>query len=148
MNLYIKVVDGQPVDHPILESNLIEAFQIEAVTTSFLEEKGLARFEKRQVPASSLITSEDGYELCEDGVVRNIITTRELTQEEKLNQWIREPRNFHLARSDWTQMPDSPLSAEKKAEWAAYRQELRDMTTVYANVQNPSDITPPTPPAP
>ena len=33
-----------------------------------------------------------------------------------------------LKGSDWTQMPDSPLSDSKKAEWATYRQELRDIT--------------------
>ena len=31
-----------------------------------------------------------------------------------------EKRNNKLIASDWTQMPDSPLSAEKKAEWATY----------------------------
>lgn len=41
---------------------------------------------------------------------------------------IRRKRNFLLDTSDWTQMPDSPLSSEKKAEWAAYRQQLRDIT--------------------
>lgn len=39
-----------------------------------------------------------------------------------------QKRNGLLNNSDWTQMPDSPLSAEKKAEWAVYRQALRDMT--------------------
>ena len=38
---------------------------------------------------------------------------------------IREKRDRRLAASDWTQMPDSPLSATKKAEWATYRQALR-----------------------
>lgn len=33
-----------------------------------------------------------------------------------------------LRASDWTQLPDSPLSSEKKAEWAAYRQAWRDIT--------------------
>lgn len=37
-------------------------------------------------------------------------------------------RKFLLLESDWTQLPDSPLSAEKKAEWAAYRQTLRDLS--------------------
>lgn len=37
-------------------------------------------------------------------------------------------RKFLLLNSDWTQLPDSPLSAEKKAEWAAYRQALRDLS--------------------
>ena len=37
-------------------------------------------------------------------------------------------RNAALAESDWTQAADSPLSDETKAEWAQYRQVLRDLT--------------------
>ena len=40
----------------------------------------------------------------------------------------RQIRNAKLARCDWTQAPDSPLSDEKKKEWATYRQALRDLT--------------------
>ena len=36
-------------------------------------------------------------------------------------------RNVLLANSDWTQLPDVTLTAEQKAEWAAYRQALRDV---------------------
>lgn len=32
-----------------------------------------------------------------------------------------------LADSDWTQLADAPLTAAKKAEWATYRQSLRDI---------------------
>ena len=41
---------------------------------------------------------------------------------------LRQLRQRYLQDSDWTQMPDSPLSAEKKAEWQTYRQALRDIT--------------------
>lgn len=41
---------------------------------------------------------------------------------------VRGQRNAKLAESDWTQLPDAPLSAEEKAAWAAYRQQLRDIT--------------------
>ena len=37
-------------------------------------------------------------------------------------------RNRKLKNSDWTQANDSPLSDEKKKEWATYRQALRDLT--------------------
>ena len=40
----------------------------------------------------------------------------------------RQVRNAKLAKCDWTQAPDSPLSDTKKAEWATYRQALRDLT--------------------
>lgn len=40
----------------------------------------------------------------------------------------REGRNELLAKSDWTQLPDSPLSPEMKQAWAEYRKALRDIT--------------------
>ena len=36
-------------------------------------------------------------------------------------------RDEKLAESDWTQVPDSPLSDSKKTEWQTYRQALRDI---------------------
>jgi hypothetical protein len=45
------------------------------------------------------------------------------TNEQKWDQ-IRNWRNFELAKSDWTQVQDSP--ADKEA-WATYRQALRDL---------------------
>ena len=41
---------------------------------------------------------------------------------------LRNVRNKMLSDSDWTVMPDSPLSDSKQAEWKTYRQALRDMT--------------------
>ena len=41
---------------------------------------------------------------------------------------IRQQRNALLVRSDWTQLPDAQLTSEQKAEWATYRQTLRDIT--------------------
>lgn len=52
-----------------------------------------------------------------------------------------EKRKKLLAGTDWTQMPDVPIST--KAAWAAYRQELRDITT---QAGYPTEITWPTPP--
>lgn len=53
-------------------------------------------------------------------------------------------RSKLLASSDWTQMPDSPLSAELKQAWVIYRQELRDITSQSGF---PSDIEWPTVPS-
>lgn len=38
----------------------------------------------------------------------------------------RRLRDGLLARSDWTQLPDAPLSPSLQAQWRAYRQLLRD----------------------
>ena len=147
MNFYIKVVNGAPVNHPLVEENLLEAFEISKITEGFLNEQQLVRYERRDVPIGSIVLSDNGYELCEDGVVRNVIVLRELTQEEKIEEWIRRPRTFFLAQSDWTQLPDAPLTEAKKAEWAVYRQQLRDMTTVYASIQDITELVIPTQPS-
>jgi hypothetical protein len=39
----------------------------------------------------------------------------------------REKRDKLLAETDWTQMPDSPLSDEQREAYRIYRQELRDI---------------------
>lgn len=48
-----------------------------------------------------------------------------------INAEIKTRRNYRLQASDWTQGADSPLSDSKKAEWATYRQALRDIPTSY-----------------
>jgi hypothetical protein len=63
-----------------------------------------------------------------------------------LDRGIREIRESLLLTSDWTQMPDSPLSDEKKAEWAAYRQALRDLPANSVDVTVLSDVNFPTKP--
>ena len=52
----------------------------------------------------------------------------------------RKVRADILQGTDWTQGIDSPLSDEKKAEWATYRQALRDITKdpAYPDVEFPS----------
>lgn len=40
---------------------------------------------------------------------------------------VRKQRDSLLAKCDWTQTVDSPLTAEQKTAWATYRQALRDL---------------------
>ena len=56
---------------------------------------------------------------------------------------LRAKRNTLLTESDWTQYTDSPLDDEVKAEWAVYRQLLRDLPE---NTDDPANPTWPTPP--
>lgn len=57
---------------------------------------------------------------------------------------LRFERDKMLGKSDWTQMPDSPLSDNKKSEWATYRQQLRDLP---ANTSDPLSPNYPSPPS-
>jgi hypothetical protein len=60
---------------------------------------------------------------------------------------LRLKRDALLTESDWTQVNDSPLTTEKKAEWAVYRQALRDLPANNINATSIDDITFPTPPS-
>ena len=62
-----------------------------------------------------------------------------------LKNWdmLRMERNAKLAKTDWTQYNDSPLTDEVKAEWTVHRQALRDLP---ANTDDPANPTWPTPP--
>lgn len=46
--------------------------------------------------------------------------------EELLMKQVRAERFQKLLHSDWTQLPNAPLTTEKKSEWETYRQVLRD----------------------
>ena len=74
----------------------------------------------------------------------------EKTSEEKLKPldeaWaeLRTARNILLSDCDWTQANDSPFTDAKKAEWATYRQALRDLAANTSDPRNPTWPTKPT----
>ena len=57
---------------------------------------------------------------------------------------LRTERNARLAASDYTQLQDAHLSAEKKSAWADYRQALRDLPE---NATDPTQVTWPVSPS-
>lgn len=68
------------------------------------------------------------------------IEQRVLDAEEGLlmqHRMMRMERNARLAASDWTQIPNSPLTETQRAEWAVYRQELRDLPSRTSDPENP-----------
>lgn len=61
------------------------------------------------------------------------------------SQWseVRQERNRRLAACDWAVLPDVPMTVERRQQWEAYRQALRDVT----DQTDPLNIVWPTPPA-
>jgi predicted oxidoreductase (fatty acid repression mutant protein) len=47
---------------------------------------------------------------------------------------VRSQRDGLLSSSDWTQLADATLGAHTAEEWAAYRQELRDLPSKHSKV--------------
>ena len=59
---------------------------------------------------------------------------------------VRFEREHLIGATDWTQVTDSPLTAAKKAEWATYRQALRDIPEDYSSATSLDDVVWPTKP--
>lgn len=87
--------------------------------------------------------------VCENGVMRpateaelqQIAIDEQSFETNELPQQVRQKRDSLLKQSDWTQLSDVALTSEKKAEWATYRQELRDITNSpdFPNVVFPTE---------
>ena len=54
---------------------------------------------------------------------------------------LRADRDIRLTNCDWTQLPDCQLSDEAKANWATYRQRLRDFPSTFSDPYSPADWT-------
>ena len=94
--------------------------------------------EKRDLSIEE-ITSISTYQTCIDEydteLAKNNASSSTTEAEFKFE------RNGLLNASDWTQLSDNQLADTKKAEWATYRQALRDLpasTTDYDNVSWPT----------
>ena len=72
-----------------------------------------------------------------------IIGTDESLFQKSEERRVRKMRNGLLAESDWTQLPDSPLTLSEKLEWKVYRQALRDLLN---DITDWTSVVWPTPP--
>lgn len=92
--------------------------------------------------------ADDASKMIVDGKIvdkpETIYTDAELNNQ--VLKSIRATRRNKLRESDWTQFADSPLTDKKKAEWATYRQALRDLPQEYPNAISNDDIIWPTKP--
>lgn len=61
---------------------------------------------------------------------------------EKRFRFMERKRLNELLSSDWTQLPDTPLSDADKAAWSTYRQQLRDLpdTIDWDTISHESEI--------
>ena len=96
----------------------------------------MARFHDKGDGVTVAYTPEE--EATADAEMEEMIADRPTRSWDRL----RSERNILLTESDWTQYNDSPLD-EAKADWATYRQELRDLP---ANTDDPANPTWPSAP--
>ena len=132
---YARIENNQVVDHNRdLPKNWQNFSNFYLFDNETLKEYGWYPFRFVEAPnMQNSVISGSYFEIGDDEVVeyqtRRSKTEEEIQQENEY-KWIeiRNKRNRLLFESDWTQLSDSPLSAEKKIEWMTYRQELRDIT--------------------
>ena len=97
-------------------------------------------------------TIEDGtsYHLKWDASKKEIVKDDDVKAAWELSEeWkqIRKERTRLLAETDWTQGGDSPLTTQKKSDWAKYRTSLRTLPEDQSSKTKYSDITWPTKPS-
>ena len=94
----------------------------------------------------SLNDGESAIEGNYSGLEYKIENNQAVARTEPITELIRQKRNDLLIASDWTQVNDTPLTDSKKAEWATYRQTLRDLPANNTSATSIDDVTFPTPP--
>lgn len=129
----IRVIDGIPTGSPQTFSENIHLSSDWKPYNPLTEEYDNLRY-----------YPSDRYDLASDSVVQELLEIPNYDEIVLLE--IRLLRNQLLQGSDWTQLPDSPLSQEEKDLWHTYRQELRDITESVSPNVSYSDIVWPTKP--
>jgi hypothetical protein len=84
-------------------------------------------YQGQEPPEGSVLIPEglNPFRLSWDGETLSEAPTDALEAERAAAN--REYRNQLLSSTDWTQLPDAPLTDEQKAAYGAYRQALRDL---------------------
>ena len=138
MSTYAKIENNLVTEYPLFEGDLENRFpdlKFPMDTHGTPIPEGYVKVVPKMPPENDFANRylESLPELV-DGVWTTTWTPVPLTEEER-TQWhdsvcdnIRNKRNIELLQCDWTQLPDCPLTTEKKSEWSFYRQALRDIT--------------------
>lgn len=153
--LVIKIVDGQPINHPLTYGNFLlihpECPQQDIPSNDVLEPYGYQTFVRMSPPTPGTFEHPyiSGPYVFENGTWTDswiaVPFSSEEIQARTDKEWniIRNKRNFYLQRSDWVFTPDAPVSEAEKQEWITYRQTLRDLP---ANTIDPFNVNWPIPP--
>lgn len=130
MELFIRIVDGQPFEHPIFGDNFREAFpdvDVDNLPPEF------ARFERVEHPqaAGTFEVDEVSYQWV-DGMVKDVWTVRPMTSEEEAQkrQDLTDSANasVEFMKGMAQQNADNAPSVEAKQAWLDYLSQLNEWT--------------------
>lgn len=141
---YCHVVDGKILEGPrALPKNWNNISNLDCLSDEELFKLGWIphRFVETATPGQIILGSETiiyENEVVETQLSRDLNHVEIENRNQQLWKMIRNKRNYILSKCDYTQLNDCKLSAEKKEEWAVFRQTLRDLP----NTRNdPNNIT-------
>lgn len=132
---YAKIENGVVAEYPVAEGDIRLLYPNCSFPTPFVAPDGYELVQQTQFPTVDYTKNiSEGTPLLNGGVwTQNWVVTDAtpeqiavLTQQEWVS--VRGQRNTQLAECDWTQLPDAPLTNVQAANWATYRQALRDIT--------------------
>ena len=136
MAMLIKLENGKPIGHAIVEQNFRQLFP-NVSFPAYLTADSAAPFGYGLYDFSNQPEKEKHKKIVEVepiknefGVWRQTWALAEMNAEEKAqadaekSKQARAERNYKLTQCDWTQLADSTAD---KAAWATYRQALRDV---------------------
>lgn len=145
-HLYIQFdSNGNTVDHPMMfeSAQIVVGLKLNQEPSSITEQdilqNNFAIMEEAVLDISEHVIGEHGYRRLPNGNFTKNYVTKILSQEEKLDKWIRGRRDNELYNCDWTQLPDNDLTDEERTKWTEYRRYLRKMTEIYANITHPEE---------
>lgn len=110
---------------------------------------GEIEYSTTTVAAINEVGLQEGQGIIEGNYQANehiVVNGEAVARTDNILEILRLKRDALLTESDWTQVNDSPLSDTKKAEWATYRQELRDLPSSHQSTTNFDDVVFPTQP--
>ena len=111
---------------------------------------GQIEFSTTTVATINEVGLEEGQGIIEGNYQANehiVVDGEAVARTDNILEILRLKRDTLLSESDWTQANDSPLSVTKKAEWATYRQALRDLPASNTSATSIDDVTFPTKPS-
>ena len=91
--------------------------------------------------------ADDASDMIQDGKIVQKPGPSDTVKNDAAILELRLRRDLMLADTDWTQLPDSPLSDSAKNEWQEYREKLRNLPSENEDILDIDDVSFPAPPA-
>lgn len=149
--MYLRIKNSEIVYPYSIQQLKLDEYNISFpndLTDEILAKFGVYSVERKTIPTDYTKNVSEGTPQLSGSIYIQVWNETDCNEEElqiKIqNKWeeIRTIRNEILTQTDWSVLPDSPVSGSYES-WKTYRQELRNIT----NQENPFSLSWPTPPA-